>query len=271
MCTPALREVKRLNPRCRVTFYTRYRQLVDGLSFLDEVKEYPARPASAIEMWYEHLLPPGRHIARIMGESVGVVVREIRPSCMIKEDMLARAQEKLQSLPRPHIAVNRDAGPWTPNKAWPAEYWDSLVESLAQWATVVEIGVGKLCHVPQGNYFSLLGRTSLEELVAAIAAVDLLVSPISGPVHIAAAAGVRSVVIYGGYEHPVCSKYPGNINLYSATSCSPCWLRAPCPHDRVCLRLITPELVEKAIRIGLGQTHRESGSPRARAPFFVSK
>jgi ADP-heptose:LPS heptosyltransferase len=98
-----------------------------------------------------------------------------------------------------------------------------------------------------GSYIDLRGQTTLPELIAAIAASDLQVGPITGTVHIAAAMGVPSVVIYGGYEHPDGSSYPGNINLYSPVTCAPCWLRDPCPFDKKCLRQITPDQVEAAI------------------------
>ena len=78
--------------------------------------------------------------------------------------------------------------------------------------------------------------------------------------HVAAAAGKPSVVIYGGYEHPDCSSYPENINMYTDISWSPCWLlMEPCPYDRVCLSRITPERVEEAIesraRVGTSEVH----------------
>jgi ADP-heptose:LPS heptosyltransferase len=40
--------------------------------------------------------------------------------------------------------------------------------------------------------------------------------------HIAAAVQTPAVVIYGGYIDPVCTGYPGNINLYSPVECDPC-------------------------------------------------
>jgi ADP-heptose:LPS heptosyltransferase len=48
-------------------------------------------------------------------------------------------------------------------------------------------------------YIDLSNRTSLEELIAVIAAADIFVGPDSGPAHIAAAARTPAVVIYGGY------------------------------------------------------------------------
>ena len=98
------------------------------------------------------------------------------------------------------------------------------------------------------HYVDLSGRLPLDRFLAAVAEGDIHVGPISGPVHVAAAAGKPSVVIYGGYEHPDCSSYPGNINLFTALPCSPCWLLLePCPYDRVCLRRISPKHIKEAI------------------------
>src|SRR5436190_12564507 len=43
MCTPALRELCRLNPRCRVTFYTDFPELLAGLPGIDALRPYSER------------------------------------------------------------------------------------------------------------------------------------------------------------------------------------------------------------------------------------
>ena len=55
MCTPALREVKRLNPACHVTFYTgaAYRDLAASCPFVDEVRPIEEAPPDAVWMFYE--------------------------------------------------------------------------------------------------------------------------------------------------------------------------------------------------------------------------
>jgi hypothetical protein len=79
-------------------------------------------------------------------------------------------------------------------------------------------------------------------------------------------------VIYGGYIDPVSTGYPGNIDLYSAVECSPCWLRTPCPIGLKCLHQITPGQVEAAVdrlwadtrRLAPADSHRDA--PRDQAP-----
>ena len=251
MCTPALRELKRRNPDCRIVLYTEFAGLVEGLPFVDCVRPWsgPERPDGSFWLIYERSLPPSRHIARIIGDLLGIRVRDVRPSCAVREDLVERFRRDWDGCPRPVILVNRRAGSWTPNKEWPDEYWDDLLARLAARATVVEVGAtapGSAAS-PDGSYVDLRGRTTLPELVAAIAAADLLVTPETGTMHVAAAVGTPAVVIYGGYIDPVATGYPGNINLYSPVECAPCWLRTPCPYGKKCLHQITPDQVEAAV------------------------
>lgn len=261
LCTPALRAVKERNPNCRITFHTGYPELIRGLPYIDEVRAVQSPPEDAVALTYEECIPPRRHLAAIIGDHLGVVVTNPIPDVRIDQSRVAHWRASWSGLPRPVIAVNRQAGPWTPNKDWPTDHWAELLRWLAGWATVVEIGKpDPLASCPKGlNYVDLRGQTSLPDLVAVIATADLHVGPISGPVHIAAAVRVPSVVIYGGYEDPVCTQYPGNVSLFTALSCSPCWLKTPCPYDRECLRAISPDEVERAI--GKTWDRIRSGSP----------
>jgi ADP-heptose:LPS heptosyltransferase len=247
MCTAVLRQLKKINPMCRVVLYTGYRDVVEGLPFLDEVREdIDALPSHAIKMGYEHALSTRRHLVRVLGDSLGIRVPDVRPSCVVSAGCVERFRKDWSCFPRPWIIINRKAGPWTPNKDWPGSLWDELVDRLRKVCTVIEIGARDDATCSNAS-IDLRGATTRLEMVAAIAASDLHVGPISGPVHIAAAMGTPSVVIYGGYEHPSCSRYPGNVNLYSAVHCSPCWLRTPCPYDRACLSRIACDRVEAAI------------------------
>jgi ADP-heptose:LPS heptosyltransferase len=275
MSTPALRLLKQIRPEIRIVFYPRepFVEAVRGLPFVDEVRphvEFP-RPSAlwssgakdrvgykdvalgyrlrAVELLYEGSYRPRRHIARIFGDQLGLEVSDVRPSCAFDETKIREYQQSWSHLPRPWIVVNRRASAHTPNKEWPEAYWDRLIARLLDRYTVIEIGEGN----PQGDvarhehYVDLTGTLALDRFLAVVAAADVHVGPVSGPVHVAAAAGKPSVVIYGGYEHPDCSSYPGNLNLYTPLPCAPCWLRGPCPYDRLCLSRISSEQVEEAV------------------------
>jgi ADP-heptose:LPS heptosyltransferase len=262
MCTPALRELKRRRPAARIRFYTDFASLVRGLLYIDEVLPSEAAPENLLLLRYESVTPPRAHLARIIGDCLGLSVRDVRPDCAIDRALVERFRAAWRELPRPHLVISRRASSWTPNKDWPDKYWRELIERLVQVATVIEIGspadsaTKYLC----SNYIDLRGCTSLDEFVAVVAAGDVHIGPVSGPVHIAAAAGIRSVVIVSGYEDPANTAYPGNIALYTRVECAPCWLREPCPHKLKCLNAITPRQVEEAI---LSLWHEASRGHRA--------
>jgi ADP-heptose:LPS heptosyltransferase len=249
MCTPGLRELKRRNPGCHVTFYTEYQDLAATYPFIDRVRPTSEAPPDAVWMLYEPSIPPRRHLARILGDCLGVDVRDVRPSIAVDPAEVERFGAAWKDLPRPWILVTREAGDTTPNKDWPGEYWEALIDRLLARCTIVDAGAtgADRRRRPEPNYVDLVGRTTLPQFVAAMAAADLHVAPITGTVHVAAALGIPSVVIYGGYEHPESTAYPGNINLYSPVECAPCWLRSPCPYGKKCLHRITPDQVEAAV------------------------
>jgi ADP-heptose:LPS heptosyltransferase len=249
MCTPGLRELKRRNPRCRVRFYSKFSSLVRGLPYIDEALPYDDRPTPAVYMVYIDAIPPRARIISLLGDRLGVRVTNERLDCVIDPALLAHYQGQWAALPYPRVTVLRRASRWTPNKDWPDANWTDLIGRLSRRATVIEIGEAAAAAAEHRypNYIDLRGRTSVDELAAVVAAADLHVGPISGPVHIAAAASRRAVVIYGGYEDPAYSAYQGNVALYTPVSCAPCWLRDPCPYERKCLAAISVATVEDAV------------------------
>jgi ADP-heptose:LPS heptosyltransferase len=274
MCTPVLRELKRRNPRRCIRFYTNYGSLVKGLPYIDEVLPYDRRPTNLIELGYEHAVPPEVHISRIIGDKLGLKVTDTRPDCIIRGDLVDGYRKTLAQLPAPRIVFLRRASVWTPNKNWPDSNWVTLINSVARRAAVIEVGqkdaaAGTITHP---NYVDLRGETSLEELVALIAASDLYVGPVSGPMHIAVSVGTPSVTICGGYEsprglqHAPSLKSTTNVFLSTDLPCAPCWLREPCPIGLKCLKSISPARVEQEMDGVLGARATEAAGCREPRP-----
>lgn len=63
---------------------------------------------------------------------------------------------------------------------------------------------------PEGTFVNLTGNTSLTSLSALIAKADWVVSNDSGPMHLAAALGVKTVGLFGPTDPRVCGPYPMN-------------------------------------------------------------
>ena len=250
LCTPGLRAVKAAHPTGRIRFYTNAIDLVRGLPYIDEVLPFNERPDGSIYVDYLKLVPSPVHLARLMGDRMGVNVTDVQPDCIVDEVLVERFRRNWASLPRPWVVVLRRASRFTPNKDWPEHAWDSLLGNLSSWASVIEIGMREdgASEPAAATTLDLRGDTSIAELAALLKAADVHVGPVSGPMHIAAAVRTPSVVIIGGYEHPVNAHYAGNIEFYTAVPCAPCWLREPCPFDLKCLRAITPDQVAGAVR-----------------------
>lgn len=91
----------------------------------------------------------------------------------------------------------------------------------------------------------LTGKTTLAELAAVLSVCDLLVSNDTGPAHIAAALGTKTLVIFGP-TNPLTTHPIGAEIVRKEVECSPCMLR-DCPIDHRCLTRISAwEVFEKA-------------------------
>ena len=250
LCTPALRELKRQNPSCAIRFFTDFVPLLKGLPYIDEVHPIAAAPAEVRQLGYEGCTPPRGHLAKIIGDQLGVHVTDVKPDCVSDPELVASYRCLLQAFPKPHVIILRRASAWTPNKDWPHEYWNVVVEEVSRMGTAIEIGsVASEAVQPSGSYLDLRQKTSLEQLAALISIADLYIGPVSGPMHIAAATATPAVVIYGGFESPVGLRgYRNQIPLYSPLSCAPCWRKEECPYGRKCLTMIEPSQVLEATR-----------------------
>lgn len=259
LCTPALREFKQQNPKTKIHFFTNHENLVRGLPYIDSVYPYDQRPWDGIELSYENSIPPVRHIAKIFGDQLNINVVNTVPDCILPKNEVEKTLLRFSELPRPWFVVSRKAGPWTPNKDWPDGLWDKLILKLLQLGSVFEAGTNQIAtQISDSNYINLSAQTNVLEMVALLSLSNIYLGPVSGPVHIAAAVKVPSVVIYGGYELVSCSGHPLNINLTTDVKCSPCWLRTPCPIDKKCLSEIAPDRVFDAVVEILGRKKIET-------------
>lgn len=83
----------------------------------------------------------------------------------------------------------------------------------------------------------LTGKTSLAEAASVLSICDLLVSNDTGPAHISAAVGTKTIVIFGP-TNPKTTFPIGAEIIRKEVECSPCMLR-DCPIDHRCMTLIT--------------------------------
>lgn len=92
---------------------------------------------------------------------------------------------------------------------------------------------------------SLAGSTTLSDFACAIAVCRMLITNDSGGMHVAYAAGVPTVAIFG----PTIEEETGPLGIHSRVvrepvECSPCMLK-DCPIDHRCMVRVSPERVTR--------------------------
>ena len=91
----------------------------------------------------------------------------------------------------------------------------------------------------------LTGETNLAEATAILSVCDLLVSNDTGPAHISAALGTKTLMIFGPTNPKTTQPWNSEI-IYKNVECAPCMLR-DCPIDHRCMtRISVQEVFEKA-------------------------
>lgn len=140
-------------------------------------------------------------------------------------------------------------------KRWPVEAYAALADRLIEERRqVLLIGspeeadvssevTSRMRHQP----VVLTGKTTLDQITAVLALVDLVVTNDTGPAHIAAALGRPTLVIFGP-TNPVTTRpfsHEAEI-LRHPPECAPCMLR-DCPIDHRCMTAITvDEVLERS-------------------------
>jgi len=148
-------------------------------------------------------------------------------------------------------------------KHWPAlkfgQLADRIIENLG--VEIVILGDDSEKDIAQiltagmkQKAVDLTGKTSLEELMAVISRLKLLVTNDGGMLHMAAALGIKTVSIFGPVSEVVYGPYPAgesHLVVKKDISCRPCYrhFRMPlCERDRECLKSITVDEVFNAAR-----------------------
>ena len=190
----------------------------------------------------------------------------------------AQDEERYIAPPRPSTALTKllngaglsDADRLVgvhPGAAWNTKRWDSarfaeLCRRLAQTG-LKPVLVGGPADAALGAEIAaasgaadLTGKTDLADLKALMGRLSLFVTNDSGPMHLAAAAGVPVVAVFGATTRELGFFPYGERHrvVEAALACRPCGLHGgrACPEGHfLCMRLITVDRVEEACRAAL--------------------
>jgi heptosyltransferase-2 len=149
----------------------------------------------------------------------------------------ARAQQLLADLPRPIVALHPGSGPHSQARRWPPGRFADVGRALEQrrGAGLLVIGNETALNgsvAAAAGARDLTGRTSVGQLAALLARVDLLISNDSGLLHVGAAAGAPIVGIYGLTDPRAWGPWYGDPAAQSraevvgvSLACRPCYYR----------------------------------------------
>ena len=264
LATPAFRALKEQHPGKRLRAYcvTRshydvylHNPYIDALkppSTLTELRHNAMNTLglrlSAKEPSYGLLLPAlfyRKSAPAIIAEMLGVTLRSEQLIMRLTDKEEHAAQEILAKYHTP-VAIHITSH-FSSNQHWPLRNWEELVSRNPD-ITFVQMGLETEPAIRDA--VDLRGKLSLRMSLAILKAARSFVGVCSVFSHATNAFGTPGVVLFGPAT-PVIWGHPNNLNLYKKLPCSPCndILRAdPCPYATPCMRAISVQDVEKALR-----------------------
>ncbi len=152
-------------------------------------------------------------------------------------------------------------------KCWPPERFASLADRLISEcdADVIFFGtpgekeiITRICSMMKSRAISLAGETSPRDLAALYSRCSLFIGNDSGAMHVAAAAGIPVIGIFGSTDPEGTAPVTQQFSLIrEPVSCSPCFLRR-CPVDHRCMTRISVDSVFSAAL----SIRRAAGNPQ---------
>jgi lipopolysaccharide heptosyltransferase II len=153
------------------------------------------------------------------------------------------------------VGINPGSSLRWPTKQWPIENFARLCDELAKRnIRVVLTGAPEdeglaeeLSALTRNKPINAAGKTSITELVALVRRCQVFVSSDSAPMHIAAAADVPLVALFGPTDPKRHLVAPSRAQVFwKEIHCSPCYLRT-CPIGHMCMKKIGVQEVLESI------------------------
>lgn len=224
-----------------------------GTEYMREGSAYVSRPVKGAHAT-GHIVDRYLDVAR----ALGCRVDEVRFPVVVSPAEAASADALLaaEGVREDHrFAVLAIGANW-PNKRWPVKYFAVLADWLyGEKLIPVLVGGGRLdeclvcdiealTEVPPVN---LVGRTSLKELAHIFKRADLVLGGDTGPVHLAAGLGTKTVMLMGPTDANRSGPYGQQQNsIEIPRTCKNCRKRA-CPKGIDCLAILSVEDVKAKI------------------------
>ena len=140
-----------------------------------------------------------------------------------------------------------------PAKRWLPERFAEVARMIGgEWVllgTARDVSIGaEIAGLLGASCVNLIGKTTLDELIAELRKCRLLLTNDTGTMHLAALLGIPVVAVFGSTEPRLTGPLgSGHRVVRHQVECSPCFLRE-CPLDFRCMKAVTvPEVVGKIV------------------------
>jgi lipopolysaccharide heptosyltransferase II len=245
--------------------------------FLSGTKRSIGYAKEAYPFLLDALAPGGRYserkheveYARSLAHFAGVNTAPQRLELAVPPRTASVVQQRLESLgvaAGDRVVVVHAGAVNGSAKRWPPVYWAQFADRVTQETGARVVLAGAASDEPLATevrarsaapILSLVGMTSITELIALIARADLVASGDSGPLHLAIALGRPLVAAYGPTDPRVHGPYHPRapVRVHRADiPCSPCYsmaATAECPlGDPICMRLVSvDQMVKSAVEL----------------------
>jgi heptosyltransferase III len=232
--------------------------------FLTEAVDQPSGAHTA-----ELSLLLARRVCELAG--LGAPLRSLMPVFTISDEERLQARAAIDGCDTagdgPLLVLHPGAG--TTLKLWPAERWARTLDLVRErWdartlivsSSTDEPIVAAIRRFARGPHRWLTTDQGLGYLAAILAQADVVIGSDSGPLHLAAAVGARTVRLYGPTDPALFGPWPPSerhIALRALVPCSPCgFVSAPPCGDVVnprCLLEQTPEDICESVGWVIGK------------------
>jgi ADP-heptose:LPS heptosyltransferase len=145
------------------------------------------------------------------------------------------------------ILIEPHTKPGAPKgKQWPRRYWQKLA-NLGRRLPLIQVGPPGVSTLREARFVRTL---TFRRAAAILSVCRAAVLPEGGLHHAAAAVGVPSVVIYGGFISPAVTGYAMHTNIFAGGDEFPlgCGNRRHCEHCEAAMASITPATVFEALQ-----------------------
>ena len=201
-------------------------QNFDGTPGVQMILNHPASNYCIQDTPQKAFHKSDKHIIETICEPYGIKNPKIKCEIFLSDEEVESVNTFTKQLSDNFIAIEPHSKTnYTPNRAYPVEKWQKIVNQLSKSIEIVQVGTeGPVLN----NVTDMTGKTTFREAAGIIGKSQLFLANESGLVHAASAFDAKTLVVITGYQTKKMVSYPNNINI-DISNHSPCGLKIVCP------------------------------------------